>query len=399
MATKVAKKGAAGKPRKKKAGVRKVSKKAAKNLPSGAASKAGAGAAHEPVRMGKGKRAGVVVDIPVSKIHVEAGFNPRHDASDYTSLTAAIKRQGLLNPITVRDRVGGGYFVVAGERRFRACKALGYDAIPCVVRADLAGDDAEALAVSVGENAGDVRTNLSHLDLGFASKRLIDSHNWTITKVASETGVNARMVRRCVQLADAPDDVRAALADGTMSEAAALQFGTIDDEATRKAVWDQLRGLGDEPATAARIKELAKKAARDAGASALPGVAARGKRGVDKSAALLTWRSRREKQAVLAYACHVYVDDYDNQDLGGDHEAEAMRRELLGIIGYGLWDRGDVDEPYPPNEKGDAESAAAFSKRRAVFLAHMRNCAAGYVPGSENDGASGVGVGPEDPPE
>src|SRR5437868_5326598 len=90
--------------------------------------------------------------IPVKEIHP----NPRQprkifDDAELASLIASIRRRGLLQPIRVRrDDEGGGYQLIAGERRWRAFEALGEKTIPALV---VEADDQAMLIDAVVENA------------------------------------------------------------------------------------------------------------------------------------------------------------------------------------------------------------------------------------------------------
>lgn len=76
------------------------------------------------------------IQIPVKEIHVtrERG---RKDFSDLESLVESVKKHGLIHPIVVAKRDEGGFELLAGERRFKACLILGQVEVPCMFREDL----------------------------------------------------------------------------------------------------------------------------------------------------------------------------------------------------------------------------------------------------------------------
>ena len=78
-----------------------------------------------------------LVKLPLEQISVQEGFNPRKffDNHEFKELVTSIKAEGVIQPIIVRPVVDGqGYWVVAGERRWRAATEAGLIEIPAVVR-------------------------------------------------------------------------------------------------------------------------------------------------------------------------------------------------------------------------------------------------------------------------
>ena len=92
--------------------------------------------------------------------------NPRTCIENVEDLKASIKASGLLQPIVVRS-VGKRWKVVAGSRRFKACKEIGLDAIPCVV---IEADDERAYELATAENI--VRENMNAVDEANAVQKL-----------------------------------------------------------------------------------------------------------------------------------------------------------------------------------------------------------------------------------
>ncbi|MCJ7505133.1 ParB/RepB/Spo0J family partition protein [Candidatus Bathyarchaeota archaeon] len=89
-----------------------------------------------------------IESLPIKGLRVSP-LNVRKRVGDLADLQASIKSMGLLQPIIVREAKGNGFEVVVGQRRFLACKALGWDSIPAVKR-ELT--DREALILSLSEN-------------------------------------------------------------------------------------------------------------------------------------------------------------------------------------------------------------------------------------------------------
>src|SRR5207245_10275016 len=91
------------------------------------------------------------VELPVSEIHPNP-YQPRRDVDPVAleEIKASIQQAGLLQPVVVRPLPnGGGFELIAGERRLRACQALGWERIPAVTREV---DDRTVLTLALLEN-------------------------------------------------------------------------------------------------------------------------------------------------------------------------------------------------------------------------------------------------------
>lgn len=134
----------------------------------------------------------VIQSIPTSQI--EAGDNDRKafDLVALAQLADSIRRDGLIQPITVREvgltLEGPRYQIVAGERRFRACtELLEWDTVPCVVR-DYT--DATAARVMLAENT--IRADLDPIEEGRAYQRRIQA-GATVDQLVAEGQSRARI--------------------------------------------------------------------------------------------------------------------------------------------------------------------------------------------------------------
>src|SRR2546428_10406028 len=149
-----------------------------------------------------------VQEIPIDKIDI-SGFNTRKDLeagnedSTITNLAESISKQGLLNPPTVRQK-GKRYELIAGQRRYLACRALGWKTIPCFVRNDLT--DEEATAVSLVENVH--RAEMNPIDKATALQELYRHHGKDAKKVAKETGIGVQTIKRYLDLLELPEELK-----------------------------------------------------------------------------------------------------------------------------------------------------------------------------------------------
>lgn len=110
-------------------------------------------------------------NLPINQISVQTGFNPRKffDDGEFRELVSSVQQKGVIQPIIVRPKSeGDGYWVVAGERRFRASQAASLPEIPAVVR-EL--DDNEAKLLATLENT--IRANMSAAEEAEAARDVL----------------------------------------------------------------------------------------------------------------------------------------------------------------------------------------------------------------------------------
>ena len=114
---------------------------------------------------------GIIQDLDIYDLKSSPGFYPSI-ASRINELTLSIKEKGLLHPITVRAKEGH-FEIVAGNRRYLACKALGWRKILCHI---VELDDKEAFEISLVENIQ--RRTLNALEEGTAFRTYVSEFGW-----------------------------------------------------------------------------------------------------------------------------------------------------------------------------------------------------------------------------
>ena len=125
--------------------------------------------------------------------------------AELRALAASIAEHGLLVPLTVR-RAGRGYEVVAGERRLRALRLLGWKHAPCVL---VAADDLESRLMALVENIQ--RQDLHYLDEAEACRAILREHGLTQEELARRLGRSPSALANRLRLLKLPENVRAAL--------------------------------------------------------------------------------------------------------------------------------------------------------------------------------------------
>jgi ParB family transcriptional regulator, chromosome partitioning protein len=155
-----------------------------------------------------------LAEIPVGAIRP----NPRQPRRRFepeasAGLVGSIRAQGVLQPLIVRPGPGGGYELIAGERRWRAAKEAGAATVPAVVRA---ADDRDSILLALVENVA--REQLSAVEEARAYAVLIDEFELSLGDVADRVGRSKASVSNRLRLLELPEDVLWMLARGDLAE-------------------------------------------------------------------------------------------------------------------------------------------------------------------------------------
>ena len=136
---------------------------------------------------------------------------------------SSIKQAGLLQPVVVR-RANGGYELIAGERRLRACQQLGWERIPAVQRD---ADDRTLLTLALIENLQ--RDDLSPVDEARGYERLIAEFKLAQQDVADAVGRDRSTVANALRLLKLPEVVLQMLHEGQLSVGHARALLGLED--------------------------------------------------------------------------------------------------------------------------------------------------------------------------
>tara|TARA_B100000029_G_C17326957_1_gene870274 strand:+ start:48 stop:773 length:726 start_codon:yes stop_codon:yes gene_type:complete len=131
------------------------------------------------------------------------------DEAALEELAASISSQGIVQPLLVRETAGGGYELIAGERRWRAAQLAGLTEVPAVVRRV---PDEAALAVGLIENIQ--RENLNPIEEAAGIRRLLDEFGLTHQQAAEAVGRSRVAVSNLLRLLKLDPSVREHLESG-----------------------------------------------------------------------------------------------------------------------------------------------------------------------------------------
>ncbi|SEN42679.1 chromosome partitioning protein, ParB family [Mesobacillus persicus] len=152
--------------------------------------------------------------IPIDDI-VPNRFQPRtvFDDEKIEELARTIHTHGVIQPIVIREFENGKYEIIAGERRWRAMKKLGWDEVPAIIN-NLS--DAETASVALIENLQ--REELSPIEEAIAYGKLLEIHSLTQEALAQRLGKGQSTVANKLRLLKLPQEVQDALLNKLISE-------------------------------------------------------------------------------------------------------------------------------------------------------------------------------------
>ncbi|MEO7218032.1 MAG: ParB/RepB/Spo0J family partition protein [Gemmatimonadaceae bacterium] len=165
-------------------------------------------------------------DIAITEIRPNQ-YQPRKEFSEaeLKELADSIRTSGLLQPITVRP-TEGGYELIAGERRFRAAKLLGWKTIPAIVR-DY--DDRTMLTLALVENLQ--RADLNPIEEAEGYARLADEFDLTQNDIAELVGKDRSTIANLQRVLQLPREIRKLLETGALSLGHARPLLALEDHA------------------------------------------------------------------------------------------------------------------------------------------------------------------------
>lgn len=152
---------------------------------------------------------------------------PRHDFDEeaLSQLAQSISQYGVLQPILVKPLIGGGYQIVAGERRFRASRIAGLTHIPAVIR-ELS--DSETMEIALIENLQ--REDLTPIEEAQGYKTLMDNYLMSQEQVANAVGKSRPAIANSLRLLSLPDKVIALVESKELSQGHARALLSLNNE-------------------------------------------------------------------------------------------------------------------------------------------------------------------------
>lgn len=156
---------------------------------------------------------GMSVMLRLSEIEPNRLQPRRHfDENSLAELADSIQQHGVLQPLVVRPLATGGYQIIAGERRWRACRMANVPEVPAIVREMT---DQEVMEIALIENLQ--REDLNAMEEAAGYQSLIDVYGMTQEQVASRVGKSRSAVTNSLRLLNLPGPVADMVREGSLS--------------------------------------------------------------------------------------------------------------------------------------------------------------------------------------
>ena len=187
-------------------------------------------------------------EMPLNKISANPN-QPRKnfDEQALKELSDSIRKHGVIMPIVVNDNGDGSYMIIAGERRFRACKLAGKETIPVVIRKYSAREIKE---ISLIENLQ--REDLNPIEAATAMKQLMVDYKLTQDELAERIGKSRPAVANTLRLLNLWPEVIELVAEGKLSAGHARTIVPLPSEEQQNFARDAIRSQYS-------VRELEKK--------------------------------------------------------------------------------------------------------------------------------------------
>jgi ParB family chromosome partitioning protein len=137
----------------------------------------------------------------------------RFDPASIASLAASIADAGIVQPVIVRPLQDGRYELIAGERRWRAAREAGVQAVPAIVR-----DEAEGARLQTALIENMAREDLNAVDEARACAALVEDLGVSKEELARRLGRSRSAISNLIRLLDLPDEALELIASGELSE-------------------------------------------------------------------------------------------------------------------------------------------------------------------------------------
>ena len=161
---------------------------------------------------------------------------PRKDFDDKAlqDLSTSMAQNGVLQPVVVR-RLGDGYQLIIGERRWRAAKLAGLTKIPAVIREV---SDVQSLELGLVENL--LREDLNPMEEAEAYQRLLAEFGWTQEGLAQRVARDRSSIANCLRLLKLPDTIQADLRAGRLAMGHARALLSLTSPADQLKLRDEI---------------------------------------------------------------------------------------------------------------------------------------------------------------
>lgn len=190
----------------------------------------------------------MIREIPLKQL-VESKLNPRKTFAGMDDLTASIKEQGILVPLIVRESKDG-FEILAGARRFRVAKELGFEHVPCRILAGISAGETEAIEVILTENLQ--RENVHPMEEADVFAELLERLGGDVEALARKLAKPRSFLRQRLALVNMIPEARKLFESHRITLDGAMQIARLQKNDQKQVVgWFKDQGL-----TTGRLREM-----------------------------------------------------------------------------------------------------------------------------------------------
>ena len=199
---------------------------------------------------------GAIANIEIIKIESNP-FQPRDNFDDelISELAESIKKQGIIQPITVRKLGYDKYQLISGERRLRASKVAGINEIACYIRV---ANDEQMLEMALIENIH--RKDLNAIEIAISYQRLIEECDLTHEKLSDRISKNRSTITNYLRLLKLPAEIQLAMRNDKISMGHARAMINIIDQDVQLRI---LKKIISKDLSVRQVEELVRKFNQD----------------------------------------------------------------------------------------------------------------------------------------
>lgn len=180
-----------------------------------------------------------VTTLPLQRIEPNPNQpRKRFDEVELQALADSIAQHGLLQPLAVRDMGNGYYQIIAGERRWRACRLAGLSEVPVTV---VEADDRAVMELALVENLQ--REDLNPMEEAEGYRVLLEEYGLTQEQAAQQVGKSRSAVANALRLLTLSDEVRALVENGELTAGHARALLTLPNGRLQKAAAQKILAL------------------------------------------------------------------------------------------------------------------------------------------------------------
>lgn len=286
----------------------------------------------------------IVEALPVKSI-VASRFPLRTELGDISSLAASIRKSGLLEPIIVRP-LDTRFEIVAGHRRFEACRKNRFHEIPAIVK-NL--NDKEAYVMSLEENLQ--RETLDPMEEAASFKRYVEKYGYgSVTELAESIGKSEEYVSHRIMLLSLPVEVKEQVRRRLLSPSDAWEISRAKLPRVQRAI---ARTAISNENTVKEIREVVNLV--NAGTSVGDAFERADFEEIPKAVRSSTSRDAGRLRSTALTALKVTLIRLDNLIVRAAHGSPDIRKELIGLRLavhdlIGRYQMGSAVEESPPED-------------------------------------------------